>query len=407
MKTWVRYVVGTIIGVVLGIVLPIRGGDTLALLAQLSSIVVRLGRLLVFPLAFFSIIVAIDELRESRRLWKTLYSTGTSLVAATFAAVVIGALAVVVLQPQRVPPMVQEGQLARLPNVLSLIEQALPGNLFRVIVLGDNALVMILVLGAAIGAALHFDREITSPVSLVADSANRILYRINGGLSALSGLLLAIPAAMVMVQIRVVEDLLLFGQFLLVVSSSALFVGLVVYPAVIYLLDRSNPSRSLRWLRLMTGPGLAAAASGDVFFSLATMTHTLKEDLRVPRRVGGAVAPITTVFGRAGTALVSVAGFLLVIRSYTALDVGFGEVVQLIAVAVMYSFLLGRFPAGAVLVLLSYLAARYGRGMEESYLILLPVMPLLERVGAWLDTMTVGLVSEIAAGHSGRSRDSG
>ncbi|MCG8479106.1 MAG: dicarboxylate/amino acid:cation symporter [Spirochaetales bacterium] len=407
MKTWVRYVVGAIIGVVLGIVLPIRGGDTLSLLTQLSSIVVRIGRLLVFPLAFFSMIVAVDELRENRRLWKTLYPTAATLVAATFVAVIIGALAVVVLQPQRVPPMVQEGQLARLPNVLSLVEQALPGNLFRVIVLGDNALVMILVLGAAIGSALHFDREITSPVSLVADSANRILYRINGGLSATAGLLLAIPAAAMLVQIRVVEDLMLFGQFLLVVSSAALFVGLVVYPAVIYLLDRSNPSRSLRWLRLMTGPGLAAAASGDVFFSLATMTHTLKEDLGVPRRVGGSVAPLTAVFGRAGTALVSVAGFLLVIRSYTALDVGFGEVVQLIVVAVMYSFLLGRFPAGAVLVLLSYLAARYGRGMEESYLILLPVMPLLERVGAWLDTMTVGLVSEVAAGHSGQIRDEG
>jgi hypothetical protein len=64
---------------------------------------------------------------------------------------------------------------------------------------------------------------------------------------------------------------------------------------------------------------------------------------------------------------------------------------------VAYSVLLGRHPAGAVMLLMSYLAVRYGRGMEESYLILLPVMAVLERIGAWLDVMTVGFVSQLVS----------
>ncbi|MFW5828199.1 MAG: dicarboxylate/amino acid:cation symporter, partial [Alkalispirochaeta sp.] len=71
---------------------------------------------------------------------------------------------------------------------------------------------------------------------------------------------------------------------------------------------------------------------------------------------------------------------------------------------VLYSFLLGRHPAGAVMILLSYLSLRYGRGMEESYLILLPVMPLLERIGAWLDIMTVGFVAQVVAQTGGYVR---
>jgi hypothetical protein len=35
--------------------------------------------------------------------------------------------------------------------------------------------------------------------------------------------------------------------------------------------------------------------------------------------------------------------------------------------------------------------------MEDAYFILLPVIPILERIGAWLDAMTTGFVTEMVA----------
>ena len=104
-----------------------------------------------------------------------------------------------------------------------------------------------------------------------------------------------------------------------------------------------------------------------------------------------------TIFGRSGTVLVTIVGFLLVIRSYTALEIGFGEIASLSLAAIFYSFLMVRVPAGGVVVLLSYVAFRYGRGMEDSYLILMPVLLILERIAAFLDAMTVGFVTQVIA----------
>ena len=396
MKIWMRYLLGTAVGIAIGVLLPLAGGDSVAILQGLSSLVVRLGRLFLFPLVFFAAIVAMDELREDRRVLRTLGTTAVITVVAVLFAVILGSVAILVLQPARIPPMVQESRAMAAPRLLPQLLETVPGNLFRVFVAGDNALFMILLVGMMVGLTLRFDREITSPVSLVADSANRILYRLNAWVVEGIGFLLAVPAATVVVRTRSIEDLALFGQFLLVVASAALFIGVVVYPLVLFLLDRER-SEPLSWLHRMTPAGVSAVVTGDVFLSLATALRMNKENLGIPRRIGGSMTPLVAIFGRAGTAMVSVASFLLVIRSYTALEIGFGDVLSLMVSGVAYSVLLGRHPAGAVMLLMSYLAVRYGRGMEESYLILLPVMAVLERIGAWLDVMTVGFASQLVS----------
>lgn len=400
MKIWVRYLAGTIVGIGLGTLLPLSGGDTYLILQDVAGLVVRVGRFFLFPMVFFSAIVATDELRDDSALLRTGLSVVAALASVLLVAATIGSVSVMALQPQRIPPMVQEGRIGAAPSVISRLLETIPANSFRLFVAGEHALLMILLFGMVIGFTLRYDREITSPVSLVADSANRILFRLNAALTGLVGFFLIVPTAMMVVLIRQTRDLALFGQFMLVVSSAALLLGIVIYPLALYLLDREH-ARPLAWLRRMVPPGLAALAAGDVFFALATYSRVANEDLAVPRRIGGVVPPLMAVFGRAGTALVSVAAFILVIRSYTALEIGFFAVAQLTVAGVVYALLLGRTPAGAVLLLLSYLAARYGRGMEESYLILLPVMPLLERIGAWLDTMTVGFVSQVVTRRGG------
>lgn len=403
MKIWIRYGAGIGLGLVLGALLPTGGGDTTALFSQLSLIVIQLGRVFLMPMAFFAAIIAADELRSDRRLLRTIgVSFGTLMVVLLIAALV-AVLAILVLQPQRIPPMVQEGRIAEPPAVLDRLIGSLPANSFRLLVLGDNALFAVLAMGVLVGLTLGFDREITSPVSLVADSANRVLYRLNSWMTEIYGLLLIVPTVLMVLWMRETDDLQLFGQFLLVTVTAALLLGVVVFPLVIYLLGRRE-ARPLAWIHRMTPAALAALATGDVFVSLSTYARSALESHGVPRRVGGVVPPLMAVFGRLGTALVSIASFLLVIRSYTALEISGSAVFQLAVTGLLYSFMLGRSPAGGVALLLSYIAVRYGRGMEEAYLILLPVMPALERIGAWLDVMTIGFVTQLVSMLGGTTR---
>lgn len=394
MRIWFRYLLGALAGVLLGFMLPLAAGDTASLMNELTAVTIALGRVLLFPLLFFAIIIATDELHSDGMLLRTGIKTLFWTVFTTVAATALGVISIVLLAPRRIPPMVQEGIPSAAPSLIAELQQGLPANMFRIFVLDESALAGILLVGLLIGANLRYDRGITSPVSLVVDSANRIFYRLNRMLVGVLGVLLVVPAAATIVMMREVPDLQLFGQFLLVVTVAAVVLALLVYPATLFLLDRKN-ARPLNWLASMGTPAIAAMTSGDSYFALGTMIRVGKEELDVHRRIGGTVTPFVALYGRAGSAMMSMAGFLLVIRSYTALEIGLYSIIQLAAVAVLYSFLLARTPAGGVIVMLSYLATRYGRGMEESYLILLPVMPVLERIGAALDIMTVGFITQV------------
>lgn len=396
MKIWLRYGIGVVLGTILGFWLPTTGGDTTAFLVVLSEIVVRVARFVLFPMVFFTAIIAADELNEDRRVLRVGVEAVGWMLLAIVLSVIIGIAAILGLEPQRIPPMIQEADEIAPLQLLGVLREGIPFNFFQAFVMGDHALLAVLAVGLIIGVALRFDREITAPLSLVIDSAGRISYYINGVLVQWIGFLLAVPSAMVIVRLRSAESIALFGQLILVVAVAATVVGFVIFPLILYLLDRRGP-HPLRWLSAMIPTALAAAAGGDTYLALTTTGRMMKENLGVPRRVGGVVTPLVAIFGRAGTVLVTIAGFLLVIRSYTALEIGFREVFGLTVAAIGYSFVMARVPSGGVLMLLSYVALRYGRGMESSYLILLPVMLVLERIAVVLDAMTVGFVAQAIA----------
>ncbi|SIQ33765.1 Na+/H+-dicarboxylate symporter [Alkalispirochaeta americana] len=391
-----RYALGASAGVLLGMVLPLAGGDTAALLTELSQLVILAGRFLLFPLVFFAMIAAVDELHTKGALGKAGMLSAVVLFLCTVVSTLLGGLAILAFSPQRIPPMVQEGRITAPPSLIASFLEAIPANAFRVFVLDDGALAGILLMALLVGVSFKHDRSVSSPLSLVVDSANRIFYRMNRLLVGILGVLVLLPVAALTVLLRDGADLGLFSQFLLVLIVAVLVMAVLVYPAILYLFDRRR-THPLRWLSAMIPVAVAALGSGDSFFSLATLTRVNRDSLEIPRAVGASVSPWVALYGRAGTALVSMAGFLLVIRSYTALDIGLGDLMLLTVSTVLYSFFLARTPAGGVLLMLSFLASRYGRGMEESYLILLPVMPLLERIGAFLDMMTAGFVTQIAA----------
>ncbi len=390
----IRYLGGLVVGLVLGVMLPLAGGDTGRLLVDLTGLVVTVARFLIFPLFFTGMIIAVDELRSDRQLVAVVGHGALWTALAVVVSTLVGVLGVAVLSPERIPPMIQEGQAVVPPSVLGAIVEGLPNNLFQVFVIHESAAGGILLVAFLIGMSLQYDRNITSPVSLVADSLNRILYRLNNLLVNWLGVLLIIPTAASVVLLREVVNLTIFLQLLLVIVVAVALVGFVLFPLTIFLVNRDR-KETVQWIKSMLAPIVMALVTGDSYAALGTLARSSKEDMNVHRRIGAAALPIVSIYGRGGSALVGIAGTLLVIRSYTALEIGVGPMVGLALAAMAFSFLLARAPGNGVMLILSYLALLYGRGLEESYLILLPVMPLLERLGAVLDVMTAGFVTQM------------
>ncbi len=398
-----RLFLGVAAGVVLGAFLPLAGGDTERLVAEIAVVLQNASVFVLLPLVFFVVMIAVDELREDGRLWLIVSRTAALSLAIALVAALLGVVVVLGLEPQRIPPILQEAPPAEGPMFFSSLAAAIGRNFFRTLARGPHVLASVILAALVVGAVLRFDREITEPVRLVADSINRILYRINAVVVDWIFVPAGVTAALVTLQSRAAGDLLLFGQLVLVVGTTAGVAGVVILPLLLRFLRVDHSP--LRWLYVMLSPALVALATGDAYMSLSVMNRIGKENLGVSRRAGGWVFPVSAAFLRPGTALVASASFLLVIRSYTALEIRFVSLLTIVVAAWLYSIILAGVPTTGVVVMLSYLALRYGQGMEESYLILLPAVPILQRIGAVLDVLAAGFVAEVVAARGGYRKE--
>jgi len=205
------------------------------------------------------------------------------------------------------------------------------------------------------------------------------------------------------VQIRLIQDISLYFQIFAVLLVAALFVVFVVMPALLYLLvDRKNP---FPWIFGMVGAGLGAFFSGDSFFSLGLATRLTRENLGVPRKVGAVNLPLFAMFGRAGTALTSTVAFFIILKSYSSLEISFEQILWTISFAFLLSFALPSVPGLGTYINLSLLCSLYGKGLENGYLNLQPILPVLVSFAALLDVYCASFGAFLVAKAEGLQKD--
>jgi Na+/H+-dicarboxylate symporter len=395
MKLWMRIVIGTAIGFVLGIYLPIGGGDTIAVMETLSTLVINVGRYAVFPLIFFGLVIGLHELREDKMMLRVYGKAALSIVSLTAIMVLITTLVTLLLAPRRIPPIFQEAVVPTIPPVPELLQNVFPRNFFALFALPGDFLLPIVAAAVLIGLVLYREGATVAPAVDVVDSLTRVFYRLNAWITEVVAVGLIAVSSFWVLQLRSVSDLDLFAPLIWVlVALAALFV-LVGFPLVIFLWGaRYNP---FAWLYAMVVPAVTAFFSGDSYFTLGPLTRVAKENFGISREAAAPTLSLATLFGKSGSAMVIAAAFITVFRSYTALEITFGQVVWIIGASFLFSFLLGRVPGATVIVGLSMLARSYGEGMEDIYLILLPALPILTGIAVVVDTMTAAAVAFMVA----------
>ncbi|WP_455381707.1 dicarboxylate/amino acid:cation symporter [Salinispira pacifica] len=395
MKIWMRFLAGGVIGILLGLYLPLYGGDTLDLFHFFATLVLNIGKYVIFPMVFFALASGVRELKEERAVFPTIGRSILYVLAASAGLAFLGALSVTILSPERVPIVVQEASTQQLPTVRSLLLQVFPGNSLQTLQFQDF-LLPLLVLALILGLTLNSDGLYTSPVTDLFDSLSRIFYRINSVLFEIIGIGFIALAAYTMLELRELGDMELFRQLFITVGFTAAFVLLVVVPLAVYFLGgRQNP---LYFLKAMIAPALAALFSRDAYFSLGILTRVGKEDLGVPRKSGSVLFPLNAVFCRSGSAMVTAVAFIVVLRSYSSLEVSLGQFLWVILFTFLTSFMLGAAPGLGVMVSLSMLSRLYGRGLEDGYLILQAAGPILVSIGALVDVMVSGTIAFLLSG---------
>ncbi len=396
MKIWIRYLLGLTTGLIIALffVDPVSASSEVWL--DLSELAVRVGRYLLLPLVFFGTLVSVHDLREHKQALSTWTLLIILIVVLPALAVTVGAIALLFFQPGVLPIILEDAVLQETPDILSILGVIFPDNALSVLTGPGRNLLAAVILGAMTGMTMSTDRRFAGLLEDIADALCRLFFRLNAVIVQLFGIgLLAITVATVL-RFRNLGNLEFYAPMILVISFTAGVVTLGLYPLLVWGFGRKwNP---LLWMYSMIAPGLAALVSGDVFLAGGTLAYTGRHNIGVRREVGGSALPLALMFARAGSAMVSAMAFIMVLRSFSGLELGIASVIRVVVMSFGFSFLLPAVPAGGVLVLLSMLASGYSQGFEDAYLILRPAAPILLSIAAYVDVMTAGVVMHIVAG---------
>ena len=391
MKIWIKLLIGSLIGLAAGLFIPVQAQG---FFDSLSSLLIGIGRYVLFPFIFFSLGIGTSELRQEKRLLRVYFSVFKYLVLSAGLLILIGTLSVLVFPPERIPITIEAAPAFTPVSVIDGLKVIFPRNLFAVFFGSGDFLLPIVVLAFLLGLNMDFDRQLTRPVVQIFDSLSRIFYHLNSLIVELFAIaLIAIAAARISHLSH--ADLGMYKQIIIILAVDVVVVAFGVFPGALYLMGiRENP---YRWLYASIGPAIAGLFTGDQYVALGVLTKHGKESLGVPRMVGSAVYPLFAILGRAGTAMVSTVAFILILRSYSSLEITFLQTLWVMLFSFIVSFILGAMPGSGALYSIFMLCSLYAKGLQEGYLILRTIAPLLVSFGAFIDVLSSAFVSLLIA----------
>jgi Na+/H+-dicarboxylate symporter len=395
MKLWMKYVLGIILGFGAARYLPPDiVAEIIPFFPSLTALVIRIGTYFFLPLLFFGLSYTVFKLLVEKRFFPVVGKSFLVMITSGVLLTLIGLGTVLLFRPERIPVIIESDHAFALPSLMELLLSSFPSNLFSIFSGDSSNILPFLLLGLFLGFGFAFDKVLTRPAVQFFDSFSRIFYRLARICADVLSIGMIILAAGYYTTVNTPE-LSLFGHLFLLLAVNCVIIILGIYPLLIFLLTgERNPYRLLYGL---TAPALAAAVSGNSHFTYIHLALHVKENLGVPRPVGATALPLFTLFGKAGTAMVSAVGFIVLLSSYSSLGIGPGEVLWIFLMSFGISFFTGSVPHSAVLTAIAVLCAGYGRGIDDAYLILLPALPLLMSFATLLDTITAGLGIHLVA----------
>jgi len=403
MKVWLRLLIGSVLGISIGLIIPSSNIELTANLAWLSNLAVQIGRYVLVPILVFSLTVSVYELRQDRQFWKLILKTVPVIVLCSIFVITVGLISVSLFTPGRIPVLnINQTEIISLntgDNILSIF----PSNMFYAIAGDGSFLLPACVFAFFMGIGFSYDRNYTKPVISLFDSLSRIFFYISRAFSEILGLVIIIVSAYWAVQFSSVMQAEIYGDMIFFLAILSIVLGCIILPLFLYLIKPStNP-----WKVLFgsISQGLAGFFSGDINFTMPVIFRSIKEDLGVRRRANSVTVTLFSLFGRAGSATVAAVSLIVIINSYSSLDISLSSVIAIGFNAFLLSFLLSSHPGNGAFVALAVLCLDYGQGFESGYLILRPIAFYLIAIGTFLDVMICSLASYGIARSGGFQED--
>lgn len=313
-----QILLGCALGIAGGLWLPGQpvAGEVLYGARIVGNLFLDLLRMVLVPLVFASIVTGVANLRAHERMHRVWKTTLIFFFATMAVAIVIGFAAAQIFRPGDGLHLAMFADATRdfqarqmpLPDYIAQFLRGLFQNPFKALAQGE--ILAIVVIALFLGIALVVGGERYRNIRVLFDELQALCLLVVGWIMRLAPLGLA-ALLLQLVATQQGELLLSLGHFIVVVTGTTLFHGLVVLPGILWLITRVSP-----W-RFFKGARDALLTAFVTSSSAATLPVTLRcteQHLHVNKDIASFVVPLGATVNMDGTALYEAAAALFVAR---------------------------------------------------------------------------------------------
>jgi len=301
MRWWFRQqlFIQIFICILVGIGLGFLLGEKVSVLKPFGDIFIRLLKMLIVPLTFFTLVNGITKMENLRSLRSVGGMTLLYYIVTTFFASVIGIFVAILINPgKKAIGLLDEGKVGVTQNfnLLENIVNWVPTNPFEA--MASANMLQVIVFSIIVGIGLLSLGEKVSKINNVVREGSDLMIKITEFVMQLApyGILALIANMVGTLGSKMLSEV---GRFILTDTIAVILILIFIYPTLLKLITKLNP---FRFYRNIAPAMLVAASTTSSSATLPISMGIASKKLGTPERIFGFTLPLGATINMDGMA---------------------------------------------------------------------------------------------------------
>lgn len=340
LKNYQLVFISLILGTVFGLILSKAGGKDVAWIAHVTEfcsflgiVFIRLIRMIVVPLVFFSITAAVLELKDIKQLRRIGIRNFVLFTVTSGIAIAIGITLAYIIKPGKgivLKNVTNEITVSELPSIYDTLLDIIPLNIFESFT--NGSMLQIIFFSILLGIAIILLGKEGKKVEQAFKTGANIMYKI------IDIIVLYIPIGVfgLMVDSMATYGTSVLGnifKFILTDYLAAIIQVLIIYIPMLIFIAKVNP---IKYLRVVFESWLVAFSTCTSMAALPVSMKNAKEKLGIPNEIASFVLPFGATANMDGTGIFF--GIVVVFAAQVAgVELTFLQLISLVLEATLLS----------------------------------------------------------------------
>ncbi len=394
------------IGILIGLFIPTAFVGNI--ISFTAIFLLRVILYFTIPYFFFALIITIHDMLSMGQ-FRTFFKTIISLSLILHASILFLSMGIFIFFPlQNLIPLVNKIEPIIPLSLSNIVADLFPSNWLSVFTQDNNSvipkvaplLLLATFLGIIIKYTLPRKHIILETIQGLRNICINIIHFILPWL-IIATLILSIY------RIKMLPDLNLlttFSSLIIVLVFNIFFLSLLVFPILLKYFNIPIPLFS--WWRQIMPPASIAFAGGDMTVAGAPLLHT-GLSYNSQRKTIDAALSFSFVFSRIGISITIALTYMLIYKSFSADSITILQFLIIFFLSILSSFAAGVFSTNIIISSLALISSIQSISVQELYIIIIPIIPLLSGMAASIDTICASFIQIFVKHHVIKKHDIG